>query len=250
MTLRRVKAGRLNTVRNSRSVNRCWISISSTAASARFGLIDWRHLSKNSANAAVKVLVAFPLLLDQLGQALPDVRDPVLELGDGLLPRRILLRPVAEEHLQRLDQLPRVRQIRVQRQPPVLPQHRPPRRLKQDIVARVARRKLALHLRRQIIVDVLRLPAPVRQPEVVHQRPVHHNPPAPPRTHSKLRHQRPPTLPRAMPQQPLKRRPHRRLMRDVEPCKLVKRGVIVSDRFVRGFERQGGHSVRSSGTLS
>ena len=160
-------------------------------------------------------VVAFPLLLDQLGQALADVRDPVLELGDGLLPRRILLRPVAEEHLQRLDQLPRVRQIRVQRQPPVLPQHRPPRRLKQDIVARVSRRKLALHLRRQIVVNVLRLPAPVRQPEIVHQRPVHHNPPAPPRTHPKLRHQRPPTLPRAMPQQRLKRRPHRRLMRDV-----------------------------------
>ena len=180
--------------------------------------------------------VAFPLLLDQLGQALPDVRDPVLELGDGLLPRRILLRPVTEEHLQRLDQLPRVRQIRVQRQPPVLPQHRPPRRLKQDIVARVARRKLALHLRRQIVVDVLRLPAPVRQPEVVHQRPVHHNPPAPPRTHPKLRHQRPPTLPRAMPQQPLKSRPHRRLVRDVEPRKLVKRGVVGFDGLVRGFE--------------
>ena len=79
------KAGRLNTVRKRRSVSRCWISISSTASSDRFGLIDWRHLSKNSAKAAVKVWLVFPFLLDQLGQALPDIRDPVLELSDGLL---------------------------------------------------------------------------------------------------------------------------------------------------------------------
>ena len=65
----------------------------------------------------------------------------------------------------------------------------------------VARRQPALHLRGQVIVNLLRLPAPVHQPETVHQRPIHHNAPAPPRAHypSSARNADPAALPCATP---------------------------------------------------
>ena len=49
-------------------------------------------------------LVGLALLLDQLGQALADVGDPVLELGDGLFPGGVFLGTVGEEGVEGLDE--------------------------------------------------------------------------------------------------------------------------------------------------
>ena len=185
--------------------------------------------------------VALPLLPDQLRQAVPDVGHPLLELGDRLLPRRVLLRAVAEEHLQRLDQLRRVRQVGVQRQPPVLPQQRPLRRLEENVVARVAGRELALDLGRQVVVDVLGLPVAVRQPEIIDQRAVYDDAPVALRADGVFRHQRPAALAGAVFEQSLECGAHRALMLNVEACELVKCSVVGLDRLVRGFEVEGGH---------
>ena len=109
--------------------------------------------------------IAAPLLPDQLCQALADVRHPLLELRDRLLPGGVLLRTVAEEGLQRLDQVRRVGQVGVKDQAPVLPQDGAPGRLEEDVVARVAGRELALDLRRQVVVDVLGFPVAVGEAE-------------------------------------------------------------------------------------
>ena len=41
--------------------------------------------------------VGLPFLLDQIGQALTDVGDPVLEVGDGFFPGGVFLGAVGEE---------------------------------------------------------------------------------------------------------------------------------------------------------
>ena len=97
MTLRRVKSALLKMVRKMRSVSRCWMSISSTAASARFGLIERRARSAKSAKARMKRWLVLRSRLDDFDEAAGKFRHALLKLADGALPLVVGGRGVAEE---------------------------------------------------------------------------------------------------------------------------------------------------------
>ena len=74
-------------------------------------------------------------------------------------------------------QLRRVGQVGIKHRLIVLPKDSTVWGLEQDIIAGIASLKLAFNFGRQIVVDILRLPVAVHQPEVVHQGTVNDNPP-------------------------------------------------------------------------
>ena len=206
-------------------------------------MIDWRHFAKNSAKAALKLRLLMPLALDQLCQPVADVGDPLLELRDRLFPGGVLLRAVGAEGLQRFDQLRGVGQVGVEGQASVLPQHRPLRRLEEDIVARVAGLELALDLGGQVVVNVLGLPVAVRQPEIVDQRAVGDDALAASGVERELRHEGPAALAGAGFEEGLEGGAHRGFVGDAEAGELVERGVVGLDGLVGGLEGEGGHMM-------
>ena len=190
-----------------------------------------------------EALVGPALLPDQLGEALADLRDPLFELGDRLLPGGVLLRAVAEEDLQRLDQLRRVGEVGVERQAPVLPEHGPARRLEEDVVARVAGRELALDLGGQVVVFVLGLPVAVREVELVDQGAVNDDASAGARVDGVLGHEGPAELAGAVFEQGLEGGAHGGLAGDVEVGEAAEGGVVVFDGLVAGFEVESRHGI-------
>ena len=204
-------------------------------------MIDWRPLVQKTGKGRGERPIAAPLLLDQLRQTLAYVRHPVLELGYRLLPGGVLLRAIPEKRLQRLDQLPRVGQVGVERHAPVLPQDGALRRLEKDIVVRVPGRELAFNLRRQVVVDILGFPVAVRQPVTVDQRAVHDDALAAPRADGVFGHESPAALPGAVFKKGLKRGPHGGFVGNAELGELVEGGVVGLDGFVGGSKVEGGH---------
>ena len=187
-----------------------------------------------------KAAIGLPLILDQLRQAAPDVGHFVFELGDCLLPGGVLLRAVAEEGLERLDQLGRFGQVGVQRQALVLPEDGALRRLEEDVVARVAGLELALDFRGQVVVNILGLPIAVRQLEIVDQRAVHDDALAA-GVERELRHEGPAGLAGAGFEEGLEGGAHGGFVGDGEAGEPVEGGVVGFDGAVGGFEVQGWH---------
>ena len=187
--------------------------------------------------------VVFPLPLDQLRQPAPNVGHLVLELADRLIPFGNRWRPVRKKGFKGLDELLWIGQIGVENGRVILPQNPPLRRLKEDVVAGIPGRKLALHFGGQVVVRVFGLPIAVRQIELVDQRTIDANAPVLRKRDRMLRHERPPKrLPTAF-EQRLKRRAHRSLMRDAELLKGIERFVVRRNRLVRRLEIEGRHSI-------
>ena len=141
--------------------------------------------------------------------------------------------------MQSFDQRSRFRQVGIQSQPSILPQHRTLRRLEEDVVARVAGRELALDLGGQVVVNVLCLPVAVRQPEIVDKRAVDDDALVALRADGEFRHQRPAALAGAVFKQRLESGAHRSFVLDAEPCELLQRGVVGLYRLMCGFEVEG-----------
>ncbi|MCZ0938816.1 MAG: hypothetical protein OXJ55_09285 [Caldilineaceae bacterium] len=177
--------------------------------------------------------IAAPLLLNQLRQALADVRHPVLELGNGLLPDGVSLRAVAEEGLKHLDQLRGVGQVGVERHTPVLPQDGALGGLEEDVVARVAGRGLALDLRGQVVVDILDLSLAVHEAEVVEQCAVNDDTSVSSRADGVFGHEGSATLTGAVFEEGLAGGAYRGFVDDAELGELVEGGLVEFDGLVR-----------------
>src|ERR1017187_2040050 len=153
MMLRRVKSGLLKMVRKRRSVSRCWMSISSTAASARLGLMERLASSAKSANAWMKRRLALRSF------SMISIR---LRASSGT-------RCVAEEGVESVNEGLRLGEVGVECEGVVLEQESAARALEQNVVAGVAEVELLAGFLGEIVMAVFGFPKPVGEAEVVEQ---------------------------------------------------------------------------------
>ena len=148
---------------------------------------------------------------------------------------------MGKEGLERLDKSPLIGQIRVENGRVILPQDRPLGRLEQDVVSRIARRKLVLHFGVEVVVNILCFPIAVRQVERVDQRAIDDNPLIAAERDGMFGDECPRNLPSARFEQRMKRRAHGGFMRHAEVFKFAERFVIRPNGLVRGFEIERWH---------
>ena len=184
-----------------------------------------------------------PLAFDELHQPRADLFDLPGKLLDGLPPFVIHRRRVFEKRPQRGDQRVRPREIPVIDILAVLPENRPLRRLKEDIVFRVARREFLLDLARQIVRVVFRLPDAVHEVELIRNRAVEKERFAP-FLRGVLLDERPVELRGAMAQQRGKHRRDGAFFQSVSARLRREFGEVVVIRrndFLRGFQIKRSH---------
>ena len=181
---------------------------------------------------------------------MPISGQPIFELGDGLFPLVEGRGLILEEGLEDGDEVVRLGDVEVERPLAILHEHGARGRLEEDVVARVAELEFLRDLLVEIVGGVLGLPQAVHEPEAIEQRTVGRDL----RAGFGLQRILGDKLPfvgaafvdegGAVFEQRLERRTHGGLVLYPELRKIRERGVVGSDSFVVGLERQGPHELR------